>query len=280
MPSDVRILINITSMTPVGLQWAAFPGCFLRSPRRSIKVAQEIGYDGCAGTSQRGSRGDEDLEACEKEWNAVPGLLHALRHREGAGGMPSCLNDWVVFPSPWPCIRVENCYAKRDIVRVVHRVDELTDRSLLEINPEMGVGVRDLVGHIEHLRRHLGWQCGLCLDTEHGVRPCHNGQVSPIAREYRDQVRPGVTKVTPMEVWEWLVDVTAQYTAMLHAKDCEGAHADRARYAVAHLPYLEDIVAERRPSIKRGDLLPRQNRQQAAKMLEFLRELKELSAVT
>ena len=279
MPSKVRILTNIASITPVGVQWAAFPGCFLRSPRESIEVAREIGYDGCTGTSQRGSRGDEKLRAWEKEWNAVPGLWHALRHREGAGGMPSCLNDWVVFPPPWPCIRVENCYAKRGIVRVVHRVDELTNRSLLEVNPEMGVGVRDLASHIEHLRHHLGWQCGLCLDTEHGVRACYNGQISPIAREYRDQVRPGVAKVTASEVWRWLVDTTAKCATMLHAKGYEAGDADRARYAVTHLPHLEDMVAERRPSIKGGDLLPWRNRAQAVRMFEFLCELKELSVV-
>lgn len=113
---------------------------------------------------------DEDkapVRYYEGAWNAVPGLMHALRQEPGTEGTPSNWLDWYLFPNAAECYRIEEEFNRIGARKIGHdmigpgcRLTEI--HSGLKLFPE---NIRDLC-------EQTGQR--LVLDTTHLVDQKHS----------------------------------------------------------------------------------------------------------
>lgn len=168
----IKFGISVVSLMHVGLQWTKFPGCCFSSPENLIDEALIMGYNGVQMFPVHGVTGKEAAVLMfEDAWNAVPSLWHALRHRTGAGGAPSCINDWVVSPPPSGCRKIVSSFRERGITQVVHNFDGVPNH-LVEVNPSLDMTPEQIVNECMKTGQRL------VLDTEHLYRGYRDDEVS------------------------------------------------------------------------------------------------------
>jgi len=187
---DIRFAISVVSLMHIGRQRGArFPGCLFAPPEELINQALDLGYVGVQALPIRGLTGrEDDILLFEDAWNAVLSLWQALRHYLGASGLPSCLNDWVVSPTPVECEQAVTEMAQRGITQVVHRFDNDINH-LVEVSPSLDMTPEQIANSCERTGHRL------VLDTEHigrgyryyeiAVKPGRVGKPSPLGESHR-----------------------------------------------------------------------------------------------
>lgn len=272
---NVRYAESVVSLMHIGRQRAGFPGNLFAPPEELINQALDIGYAGVQALPIRGLTGREnDILLFEDPWNAVPSLWHALRHYPGASGLPSCLNDWVVSPTPLECEQAVAEMAQREITQVVHHFDGNADH-LVEVNPGLDMTPGQILEKCEQTGHRL------VLDTEHICRGYRNyeiavkserkGKPSPLGESHRAAaiLSPWVSAIhlkpigTSIEKFVRLDFGLAQEEKIL----CDYVLTNSTSATIT-------IVAEYPPT-KSMLLSPTKSRDIAARMLEAMHRLVE-----
>ena len=273
---NIQFGISIVSLMHIGRQRGVkFPGCFFAPPEELIETALGLGYDGVQALPIRGLIGRENgIRLFEDAWNAVPSLQYALRHYPGASGVPSCLNDWVVSPTPLECEQAVTEMAHRRIKQVVHRFDGDVNH-LVEVHPGLDMTPEQIV---EKCKQTGQW---LVLDTEH---------ISRGYRDYEIAVKPGrASKLPPLGESRRAAAVLSPWVSVIHLKPI-GKSIDefvRLNFRVAQeekilcnyvfsnsMSGLVTMVAEYPPT-KSMLLSPSKSRDIAARMLDAMHRLVE-----
>lgn len=232
-------VVNIVSLTHLGFQWQGFPGCCFALPQQLIEDALKIGYAGVQALPIRGLTGEEDrILLYEDAWNAVPSLLHGLRHKTGASGMPSCINDWVVSPHPEHCREVSERLEKRVIIKVSHQFD-FCKRHLVEVHPGLDMTPEQIVARCEKTGQRL------VLDNEHLFRPYtaseiaakpeRAGKASPLVIGTSLEVSDGIN----IDQYNGIVETLWPYVEAIHF------HPEDERF-----PYHILSILRRKPKSK------------------------------
>lgn len=272
---EIRYAVNVVSLMHIGHQPDRFPGCFFALPEVLIEEALAAGYDGVQMLPIRGSTGNEDgVLLFEDAWNAVPSLWHALRHYPGAAGLPSCINDWVVSPTPMECEQVVSAMQHRDLPQVVHQFDGRIGH-LVEVHPGLDMTPEQIIE-----------KCGqtgqrLVLDLEHLYRNY---------REYEVEVKPSrAGKLSPLGTGTRAAALLSPLVDVIHVKPLyhsideflgrEFFPLDSEKLPVDYVLHNSSadfvtVVTEYAPT--KGMLLsPRKSRDVAARMFETMHRLIE-----
>lgn len=263
----VSYLISIVSMMRLELHLAGIPECFFRRPNDLINDAIEIGYNGVQAIPIRGLTGYETgIELYENAWNPVNNILQALLHHEGREGLPSCINDWVVSPSPDNCRLIEYRLSSRRIPSIGHmlrqKLDPLWKPGLLEVHPGLDITPAKLANFCQ-----TSLKTRLVIDTWH-------------LRE-----RPSLLGKNETE-WSQTINTLAPYVDVIHVNPGDDAEEMRqflsdpsasitGRLLYHLLPQLRNagkdqliVVAEPRPILKGdGGII------QAKRMLETMKSI-------
>lgn len=255
--SELYFLINAVSLMRIGLQWERPPGCFFARPERLGDLAMDLGYVGVQALPIRGLQGDEDgIRLYEDAWNATTSLWQALRHRPGAAGLPSCLNDWVVSPTPKECQVICEVMEGRRIPRVIHHFDR-EPRHIVEVHPGLNMTPEQIATQCAETG-----QC-LCLDTLH------------LSRGWLTADPSRADRLSPL----WAPDnlkVLAPFTQVIHFHPDDTGnlypHVGIAKQILCHAPDVRYMVAEYPPP-RSALLSPTKSLGLATEMLGVMKEI-------
>lgn len=217
--------VNIASLMHLGFQPIRFPGCSFAKPQKLIDEAIEDGWDGVQMLPIRGATGQETKVLCyEDPWNAVNSLPQALLHGIGSAGLPSCINDWVVSPTPDECSIITEQFSNRRFRHIDHKFGGHPEFDIVEIHPGLDMTIPEIVQSCQGLTQKV------CFDTFH------------IRREYRpDEItqkpeRAG--KLSPIGTWTEAIVALARYVRVIHLhpdEDLEEFTSDNPNRSISYI---------------------------------------------